>query len=110
MVSPTRNKPRRQQSAGPAALHWILHINTRLADGSRVTAVSLAAELEFCARAIKRAIATLRDEHGVKILWQTSTDTHFYEPQDKHYAAWVSPRICPTPSGIIMRESPLSRA
>lgn len=63
-------------SAGPAALHRILHINARLADGRRVTAVSLAAELEVCDRTIKRDIATLRDEHGAEILWEPSTATY----------------------------------
>ena len=82
MRSPTTTYPR--QSSGPAALRRLLHINGRLADGRRVTATSLAAELEVCDRTIKRDIATLREEHGAEIIWEPSTATYLCTKPSEH--------------------------
>lgn len=68
--------PTSRQSTGPAVLRRLIHINTRLAEGRRVTAASLAEELEVCNRTIKRDIATLCNEHGMDITWEPSTRTY----------------------------------
>ena len=73
-----------RQSSGPGALRRLLHINARLTTGRRVTAISLATELEVCDRTIKRDIALLRDEHGAEIVWEPTTATYFCAKPSEH--------------------------
>lgn len=66
------------RACGPAALSRIVELHRRLCADQAVTAESLAGDLEVSSRTIKRDIDLMRDQLGVPIAWDASTQSYYY--------------------------------
>jgi len=62
----------------------LFRIHSRLAEGTRVTASTLATELEVSTRTVKRDIETLRDRHGAEIDWDATAGTYVCTKPSEH--------------------------
>jgi predicted DNA-binding transcriptional regulator YafY len=69
---------RRPKRACGRALERIIRIHERIGNEQRVTAESLADELETSSRTIKRDIELMRDRLGVPIAWDATTHSYYY--------------------------------
>ena len=63
---------------GPSAFHRLIQIHEHLVAKRRITAASVAAELETTSRTIKRDIDWLRDQHGAPIEWNKAARSYRY--------------------------------
>lgn len=75
---------RRNRPAGPSATDRLFRIHSRLVEGTRVTAATLAGELEVSTRTVKRDIETLRNRHGAEIDWDPIAGTYVCTTPSEH--------------------------
>ncbi len=74
--TPPISRPHRRRRAsaagGPSMLSRIARLHELVKDGQRVTAETLARELEVTRRTIKRDIEFMRDRQNIPIAWDAA--------------------------------------
>src|SRR6185436_6256969 len=73
--------PSSQPAFNGSSLHKLFHIHQRLSLRKLTTVNSLARDLSTSPSTIKRVMATMLDDLGAPIDWDTARQTHYY-PRD----------------------------